>query len=400
MDLHKRLARLDRLTRKDPSSEPDRPGPAAVRGGGADDGDVQRVLIEALALESATTAAGVYWWRESVHPESPPPNVPVPDLSGILTAGTPPALDWDKVLFLDTETTGLAGGTGTLPFLVGLAWWENSQFRVRQLFLSGPGREAALIDAIADLAQRFRVVATYNGASFDLPLVRTRALLARTEDPCAHLVNWDLLVATRRLWGRQLPDCRQQTIERHLSGGDRGPGDIDGALIPATYMNFLHDRDPGLLPEVLRHNRRDMTGMARILSAVAAAATAVTAETSGWGGLWQEAWGRALIGERRRDRTLAAAWARHLAEPVVAEDVTLPACLDAVRLLKRVADWPRVAAILENALSRWPDDRRLHYEAAVIHEHRLGDLARALVHAEVLAEPRRLDRLRRRLARD
>ena len=136
-----------------------------------------------------------------------------------MNAEVPAGLRWCDIVFLDVETTGLAGGTGTLVFLVGVAWWTaDGALEVRQLFLPGPGREAPLLAELARVAARFRVVATYNGASFDLPLLRTRARLARRRDPFRHLVSWDLLVAARRCWGRRLPDCRQQTIETTVCG--------------------------------------------------------------------------------------------------------------------------------------------------------------------------------------
>ena len=393
MDLRKRLARLDRLTRK---PEPVRPGPTAVRGGAAPDGDVV-TSMRALGLESTLTPAGTLWWREDRREGVPRPPGPIPDLEGILPAGTPDGLTWDDVLFLDTETTGLAGGTGTLPFLLGLAWWDGEEFVVRQLFLEGPGREAPILADLAGLARRFRVVATYNGASFDLPLVRTRALLCRTENPVADLVSWDLLPGARRLWGRGLENCKQQTIELEVCSRERGPGDIPGALIPAVYQDFVRTMDLGLLPAVLRHNRRDMDGMGLILSQLAAAAETIEPVPDNISWSWVEAWSRALICERRRRRIPAAEWARHIVPSVTVESVPLLCVLDAIRLLKRVEAWTSVGDLVQHGLSRFPGDSRLSYEGAVLYEHRLEDLDRALEHAEVLGDPHRLARLRSRL---
>jgi len=390
VDLRKRLARLDKLTGKPTAGDLVRPEStlsASARKG---------LLTDELHLQPQATDTGTLWWRESVRGTVARPSVPVPDLAGILPAGTPADLTWDEVLFLDTETTGLAGGTGTLPFLVGLSWWDGGIYRLRQFFLAGPGQEEPLLEALAGVTNRFRVVATYNGAAFDLPLLRTRARLARRDDPFAELVGWDLLVAARRLWGRQLPNCRQQTLERHLIGSGREAGDIDGALIPATYIGYVRDGEVGLLPEVLRHNRRDMDGMARILSAIAVQAVATTAD---WCGRWQEAWSLALVHERRRHTRQAASWAELLVAHPDQPKFTVSTVLDTVRLLKRVAAWSQVEILVQHGLARWPQDRRLHYEAAVLYEHRLGDPRRALVHATVLCAPRRIQRLERRLAR-
>jgi uncharacterized protein len=396
VDLKARLARLDQLTRK-----PVAPAPASS---GRDEG----ILRDQLGLASLATTAGETWARDDREPVTAL-RAPLPDVAGILPAGLPADLAPQEILFLDTETTGLAGGTGSLAFVIGLGWWEAGSFTVRQLFLSGPGREASLLAAVAEVSSRFRVVATYNGGSFDLPLLRTRALLARRDDPCARLVSWDLLTAVRRIWGRRLPDCRQQTAESMICGLVRGDDDIDGALIPQTYFRYLQEGDVGLLPNVLRHNRRDVCGMGHLLGAVLAVAAELTpapSSQSAWGGMWHDAWARGRICERRRLDQEAAAWlARALDDAGVGalapghlEDIPLAFLLDAIRVLKRAADWPRVAAVLEVGLVRHTEERRLHREAAILYEHRLGDLARALAHAETLGEPRRLARLLARLA--
>jgi hypothetical protein len=398
MDLRRRLARLDRLTRK-PGTEPPAGGPARAEVPGAGHGGDGWVV--ALGLSREETASGPLWVRDDRHVCAPPPG-PLPDLRGLVSDPPPAGTAWSDILLLDLETTGLAGGTGTLPFLVGLAWWQDGGLVTRQLFLEVPGREAPLLADVMARATGRQAVVTYNGASFDLPLLRTRARLARRDDPCAALRSCDLLVAARRLWGRRLPDCRQQTVERDLRGRHRGGGDIDGALIPAAYHAFLRDGSPSLLPQVLRHNRRDLVGLAEILVAVAgvAADLAGPADRDDPAGgrpvPWPDAWSRALVCERRRDSSAAAAWATRMLEAGPA-DLPATAVRDAVRLLKRVEDWPRIERALAAGLQAWPDDARLHYEAAVLYEHRLGDRRRALQHARILGDPVRLARLEARV---
>jgi uncharacterized protein len=396
VDLKARLARLDQLTRK-PAA------PSSPAGAGRD----SAVPHPALGLSPLPTAAGDAWARDDREPVPPCASGPLPDVAGILPAGLPADLAPEEILCLDTETTGLAGGTGSLAFLVGLGWWEAGSFTVRQLFLGGPGREAPLLAAIAEASSRFRVVVTYNGASFDLPLLRTRALLARRDDPCGGLVSWDLLTAVRRLWGRRLSDCRQQSAEAAICGLARGEDDIDGALIPQTYFRYLQDGDVGLLPNVLRHNRRDVCGMGHLLGEILAAATTVAPAPpvrDAWPGCWQDAWSRGRVCERRRLDADAATWLERALDdagvgvlaPAHLGDVPLVFLLDAVRILKRAASWVRIEQLLETGLICHPQEPRLHREAAILYEHRLRDPERALRHAAVLGDQRRLARLRSR----
>lgn len=401
MDLRRRLARLDHLTRKpEAAAPPDAAVPSGGDGAPAA-GDHAAVLRGPLGLGRHETPAGPLWARTDREPDLPCPAGPLPDLTGILPTPPPPHVRWSDLLLLDLETTGLAGGTGTLPLLVGLGWWEADALVTRQLFLDAPGREAPLLAEVARLAASRQVVVTYNGASFDLPLLRTRARLARRDDPCGRLHGCDLLAGARRLWGRGLPDCRQQTVEQLLRGTARGPGDIDGSRIPAAYRTYLRAAQPSLLPAVLRHNRRDLAGMGEILRALADAAGELEAGPGPHRAPalpWTEAWGRALACERRRVAGAAAAWASAM---LAGAPRPLPAVArrDAIRLLKRVGGWQQVADLVGEGLREDPADRHLHYEAAVLWEHRLDDPLRALSHAEALGEDRRVARLRRRLTR-
>ncbi len=403
MDLKARLARLDQLTRK-PASEPD----AATAPSVAEPAGDRANPRDELGLTVCATPDGNAWVRTQVGTAPAVPSLPLPDIGGVFPAGRPADLRPQEMLFLDTETTGLAGGTGSLAFLVGLAWWrDDGAFAIEQLFLPGPGCEAPLLHVLHAAAARFRVVVTYNGGSFDLPLLRTRALLARRGDGLADLVSWDLLTAVRRFWGPRLPDCRQQTAETALCGLARAAGDIDGALIPHAYFQYLREDAPGLLPTVLRHNRRDLRGMGHILREVMDAAAhlaPVPRPQELWSGTWQDAWARGKVCERRHEPATAGAWIGRACDDagigvMPPADLALPLrfYLDAVRILKRVGDWVRIARAIEAALVRYPDERRLLREAAILYEHRLGDLARALAHAESLGDARRVARLRARL---
>jgi len=390
VDLARRLAQLDALLKS-----PAPPAPPAPT-----DPAAEAALCAALGLAPRETAAGPVWARdETLARAAPPPAASLAALADVL--GVPGgAVAAEELLLLDTETTGLTGGTGTLAFLVGCAWWEDGTLRARQLFLPGPGREAPLLAAVADLATRFRAVATYNGARFDLPLLRTRALLARRGDPCAALAGWDLLRAARSLWGRRLPDCRQPTVEALACGLPREPGDVPGALAPQAWLRWLREGDGGELPGVLLHNRRDLRGMGAILAAAAARAEAVNAGPGPDSGHpWQDAWAAGRHQERRRRPAEAAAWMEAalagLAQPAAAPEVFYA---DATRLFKRVARWRAAADTLGLALAAHGDRGWIHREAAILYEHRLRQLDQAWRHAVRLGDAARLARLERKRA--
>jgi hypothetical protein len=266
---------------------------------------------------------------------------------------------------------------------------------VEQVFLPGPAHEGALLARIATAASGRRVLVTYNGASFDLPLLRTRALLQRAAPPVEGMAHWDLVVPARRLWSRRLPDCRQQTVEQEVAGRPRGTGDIPGGRIPQVWFDFLAEGRGDLLPAVLRHNRRDMEGMARILGAVCAAAANL--DTPAALDDWRDAWSRARICTLRGDHPGAAAWLLR-AHALGADCGDRPFVADGVRILKRARDWPALRALLAESLAARPDAGWLHLEAAILHEHRLGDLDRALAHAREARDDHRVRRLERRLA--
>ncbi len=187
--------------------------------------------------------------------------------------GTPPEREVDlgavsreglgRVLFLDLETGGLA----TSPvFLAGLMHWNGQDFVVRQYFARHYGEEAALLAAVADEAARFDSLVTFNGKSYDAPFLRGRALVhgVALPLPVRHL---DLLHPARRRWRAVLPNCRLQTLERHVCRRHRS-GDVPGSDIPDLYHAFVRHGDPWPLVPVFHHNMLDVITMAELLAAL------------------------------------------------------------------------------------------------------------------------------------
>lgn len=173
------------------------------------------------------------------------------------------------LVYLDTETTGLAGGTGTLVFLLGLAWHDGDALAVQQWLLVSPGAERAMWDAMAAALPADPHLVSFNGKAFDLPLLAARLRLSRLRDPFAGRAHWDLLQPLRRAFDSRWPDCRLQTAERRLLGVER-VDDLPGAFAPQAYTAFLRHGESAMLGEAIRHNRDDVVALARLLPALRA----------------------------------------------------------------------------------------------------------------------------------
>ncbi|HBL53579.1 MAG TPA: hypothetical protein DDZ34_06040 [Syntrophaceae bacterium] len=166
-------------------------------------------------------------------------------------------------LFLDTETTGLAGGTGTMAFLIGVGWMEGDHFQVRQILARDFGEEKAALTYLKDIAARKRFLITFNGKAFDINLLATRFIMNRMQSDLPGLPHLDLLHPSRRLLGHRLENCRLATLEADILGVQR-EGDIPGWEIPQRYFDWLRKRDPRLLASIFEHNRLDVISMATL----------------------------------------------------------------------------------------------------------------------------------------
>jgi uncharacterized protein len=171
--------------------------------------------------------------------------------------------DLQRAAFLDTETTGLAGGTGTAAFLIGLGFFDGDRFRVRQYFMRDYHEEAALLRALAEELRRFDQLVTFNGKMFDVPLLEARFRLNRDRFPLAGVPHLDLLHPSRRLWKARLESCRLQSLEAALLGLRRS-GDIPGEQIPQVYFDWVRRRDARMLARVFEHNRQDIVSLAAL----------------------------------------------------------------------------------------------------------------------------------------
>jgi len=299
------------------------------------------------------------------------------------------------LLFIDLETTGIAGGAGTYAFLVGCGWFAGGTFRIRQFMLSNFTAERALLEAVGELAAESGTVVSYNGKSFDLPLIETRFALHRLPSPFGELPHIDMLHPARRMWRvadtsrhvqkdvpytdqKDVPyTCRLSTLEQYLCGYVR-EGDVAGFEIPACYFRYVHAGDPRPLAAVLEHNRLDLLSLALVTARAAQlledgpAAASTAREALGMGRLYERG---GLMTEAK------SSFARAIEFKDADEDLRAEA-LRAYALVARrlrhyddAADaWRRVLGLTECPR---PIEREASEALAVHHEHRRRDLASA-----------------------
>lgn len=183
-------------------------------------------------------------------------------------ARNPAEISLQRLAFLDTETTGLAGGAGTLAFMVGVGLFETGagqaqpdRYRLIQFFLRNPSEERAMLSALAELLADCEGIVTYNGQTFDLPLLAGRYTLARKPSPFMRLAHLDLLAPARRLWRNRTSNCSLSTLEREILWVQRTGEDVPGWLIPQLYVQYLQTGDTSQMERVLYHNRLDILSM-------------------------------------------------------------------------------------------------------------------------------------------
>jgi uncharacterized protein YprB with RNaseH-like and TPR domain len=293
-----------------------------------------------------------------------------PGVLGLMTRDGVSAADPRKLLFLDTETTGLAGGTGTYAFLVGAGYLAGDRFVVVQHFMRDFDEEAALLTELSPLLEQASAVVTYNGSGFDLPLLETRFLMGRRRWPVS-LLHLDLLRPARRVWSARFDDCRLATLEREVLGLLRDD-DVPGALIPALYFDFLRYRRAAPLARVFAHNEADVLSLVSLLGWFA---RALTADAPGVLDAWELAGLGRFIESTDPDRG-----ARYFQAALAAGLEGL----EALRIRLRLARWEKRCARWEAACTLWEAARgvdlfdvRPWEELAKYHEHRRRDYAAA-----------------------
>ncbi|MCC6174610.1 MAG: ribonuclease H-like domain-containing protein [Chloroflexi bacterium] len=181
-------------------------------------------------------------------------------LGCLARSATLPPLDREAVLFLDTETTGLAGGTGTYAFLIGLGWFEAERFVVRQFFMRHHAEEPAMLALLNAAVARFEAIVSFNGKAFDVPLIVTRFTANRQRSALRLGVHLDLLHPSRRIWRDRLESCTLGALERAVLGHQR-ERDVPSWMIPDLYFRYVRGESAGPMVRVFEHNLHDILSL-------------------------------------------------------------------------------------------------------------------------------------------
>jgi uncharacterized protein YprB with RNaseH-like and TPR domain len=286
------------------------------------------------------------------------------DCTGLEAAG---------LLYLDTETTGLSGGTGTLAFLVGTGFFEDDSFVIRQYFIRDYDEETAMLAELTGLFSSSVGLVTFNGKAFDMNLLQSRFISNRLRPPFSDLPNIDLLYPARKVWGLKLESCRLSSLEENILGHERHD-DIPGALIPSVYFEYLDDRDAAEIVRVIKHNEIDIMSMVSLLIRLKAMLQSPLSETDG--GFELLGMGRIFETAGKTDSMVECLEACTGSERF---DIRLRAVKRLTRIYKREGRYDRAMEHWKALESENPEFEMFHLiEMAKYFEHKQKDPEKAL----------------------
>jgi len=403
--LRRRMARVDRKYADGPPPVVLRPAPAATE-----------FLHELMSGEVVSTPHGTHfeteklWERHRRHG-----SVYISDLADLpedlldpLSAGAIPNAHPTRWAFLDTETTGLAGGTGTYAFLIGVGTIETAGFRLRQFFMRHYGEEASLLHRLSEYLAPFDVLITYNGKAYDQPLLETRFRMVRSRHPFDRMEHLDLLFGARHLWKLRLESCRLVDLENRVLGVERH-GDLPGSLIPYCYFDYLRSRKAMPLIPIFDHNATDILSLACLTAIVPFAFRAAEGQPLGHGlrhGADLIGLARWMLQAERAEESLALF--RRAVEMGLPDDLLFRTLWDIAAVERRLGRPDAALTIItELTASRNPYRVRALEELAKHYEHRERncqmalEMTRAALGFEDNPQMRRREqRLKIRLARN
>ncbi|MBQ6232540.1 MAG: ribonuclease H-like domain-containing protein [Clostridia bacterium] len=289
----------------------------------------------------------------------------IKDLSGMeLSADVP----LESLLFLDTETTGLSGGAGTIAFLTGLGWFEGNEFVVEQDLMRDYPEEGAMLDRVQELVERSQMLVTFNGRTFDLPLLESRYTMNGRRVALTRRQHLDLLHPARAVFKLRLRHCRLSNLEEAVLGIAR-EDDMPGSEIPKAWFDYLKTGDFTLIEQILDHNAQDIRSMPLILGRLMEMYRAPLSEP------YQEdiySIGRVLD---RRGQTERARKCYHAADKGA---MSLLSRLSLAESYRKGTDYQASAQVYERMLKEGQGSVEVLVRLAILYEHRLGRPEEAL----------------------
>ena len=287
-------------------------------------------------------------------------------------------LDFRKALFLDTETTGLAGGTGTLAFMVGLGFFQEDRFSVHQFFMRDYSEERASLCLLKNVIDSFQFLVTFNGRQFDIPLLETRFILSRMMTKIREMPNFDLLYPSRKIWKGAYENCRLATLESRLLGVER-TDDIPSEWIPSLYFEYIQTGDARKISQVFYHNRMDilsMVGLAGRIHLVYHDPQAARPRK----GIEHFALGRLFWEHGQRDKAIPCF---EIALKRCNDDLSWEVMKWLSMAFKKTGQGEKARSMWEEMLG-WPYKKEIfpYIELAKYHEHRLKDWERAMAYVD------------------
>jgi uncharacterized protein YprB with RNaseH-like and TPR domain len=290
----------------------------------------------------------------------------------------------EKWLFLDTETTGLAGGTGTYAFLIGLAWWDAGGLQVEQLFMRDFCEEHSVLCELATRLADRPVLVTFNGKTFDWPLLENRFRMTRSipvPNIAAHL---DLLHPARALWKFRLGTVRLSDLERQVLNptllGWHREDDVNSRFIPQFYFDYLRGGPPEPLTGVARHNQMDLRGLAALFGKINSLLSDQTLPDEGTPGL--DLFGLSKFLHRRGDKKRAQVACAQAVEVGLPIEFHARAQYDLALMAKRKQQHQLAADIWHEIAADSEDCEDACEQLAIYYERRKKNYAKALEFAQ------------------
>ncbi len=287
------------------------------------------------------------------------------------------SLDQHAFAFLDTETTGLSGGTGTYAFLIGVGRFEGSEFHLEQFFMRDPLEEPAQLAALEEFLAPCTALVTFNGKAFDVPILTTRFLTHGWRSPLADQVHVDLLHLARRLWRDRLPSRTLPNLEYQILGALRTQEDVPGWMIPQMYFDYLRSGDARPLRSVFYHNAMDVVSLAALFSHTAALLADPLSDRVGHA---EDILAMARLFEEQEHYELAIQLYSRGMQADLPEETVINALQRLALIHKRLDNLAAAVTLWEEAARH--QHLHAHVELAKYYEHRMQDYDEAIYWTE------------------